>query len=119
LAAALNFVMFVRGGSGLPVMAMMCAFLLCATGRIVLSNTINSLTPAPEHRGRFMSLMSSSNQASSAIAMICAGNILRTAPSGALIHMDRIAWYAILATALSPVIATILAREIRAPRAAK
>lgn len=114
LGAVLYYVMFVLGGAGLPVMLLMCVFLICASGRMVLSNTISSLTPPPDQRGRFLSLMSATNQAAAAAAILAASHVLETAPSGALLHMDRIAAYSILTALLSPALASALAAVNRA-----
>lgn len=107
LAALTYLLMFVQSGSGLPVVALMAGFMVCTSARIVLSITLGSLAPSQQHRGRFMSLMSATNQAASATAMIGAAQVLQTTPSGALLHMDKLATFAIVAALLSPILISL------------
>lgn len=113
LAAALYLLMFVLPQPGIPVMPLMCVFLVCASGRIVLSNTLSSLATLPAHRGRFMSLVSACNQSSAAVALWAGAQVLQTSPSGALLHIDLLAGYAIAAALLGPIIVGRLALRIQ------
>jgi predicted MFS family arabinose efflux permease len=111
LAIVTFFMLFVQQPPVLPLFVLFSAFMLCANGRILLANTISSLASRSGNRGRFMSLVSASNQTASAAGLVIASQILRTDATGRLINMDYLALFGIAAALASVLLATRLHRN--------
>ncbi|WP_373987316.1 MFS transporter [Duganella sp. BuS-21] len=95
------YLFFVQTGTTLAPMLMFCVFMACVSARFVLIQTINSLASRAGNRGRFMSLIGANNQAASALILLVCGQVLYTAPGGALVRMDWLGWFGICAALLS------------------
>lgn len=104
---------FVQSPVPLAPMLLFCLFMLCVSARFVVVQTISSLASQAGNRGRFMSLVGANNQASSAVVLLLASQVLYTAPTGALVHMDLLGWFGIGAAVVSAAMVWLLARQSR------
>lgn len=98
----------------LPVVVIFTIFMLSASVRMVPLQTLNSRVPQPAQRARFMSAQSAVQHAASAVGAMAASFVLIAAPDGKLVHMDKVAWGALVVACLVPVGAFLLERRINA-----
>lgn len=109
---------FVYHLSALPLVVLFTVFMLSASVRMVPLQTLNSRVPRPEQRARFMSAQSAVQHAASAIGAMLASVVLIAAPDGKLLHMDAVAWGALLVASLVPFGAYALEQRLKARDAA-
>jgi len=89
------------GPSSIPFMlALTVLFFFSMGGRMIPSTAMVTATVTPMHRGSFMSLVSSVQQFSSAIASYIAGALIENV-DGKLLHYENVGWLAILFTFLA------------------
>jgi lysylphosphatidylglycerol synthetase-like protein (DUF2156 family) len=84
---------------------------------MVPMQSLNSRVPGPEQRARFMSAQSSVQHLASAAGAMAASVVLVATPSGALEHMDRVAWAALVLACLAPFGIVALERRVRSREA--
>jgi predicted MFS family arabinose efflux permease len=77
------------GRTPLPLVVVVNALLFIGiTSRMISASALISAVPDPAHRGSFMSVMSSLQQAAGGVGAAVAGLIVVQLPSGALTHYD-------------------------------
>lgn len=109
---------FVYQFSWLPIVVIFTVFMLSASVRMVPLQTLNSRVPQPAQRARFMSTQSAVQHAASAVGAMLASFVLIAAPDGKLVHMDAVAWGALVVACLVPLGAFMLERRLNARDAA-
>ena len=112
LAIATFILLFLGTPSTKWVPALFCSFMVCASGRIVMVNTISSLASRAGNRGRFMSLVAATNQLVSAIAVVIASMVLQATPNGRLANMGYLGAYGIMAATISALATVLLGRRL-------
>ncbi|MFN0062682.1 MAG: MFS transporter [Myxococcaceae bacterium] len=101
----------------LPVLALFVAFTVGQVLRNVAYNTLASKVPASEERGRFMSVQSSVQHAASALGAGFSSLLLSEGPNGALEGIPRVAAFAMVLTALLPLLLWRVERGVRRKQA--
>lgn len=101
----------------LPVMAFFIVFMITGSLRGVPLNTVASRVPAPEERGRYMSLQSAVQHLASALGAFLSSKMLSEGPSGELVGMPRVALAAMALGALFPFLLHRVERLVGAPTA--
>lgn len=96
----------------LPVMALVPAWILFNTARMVAQNTAISKVPAAAERAGFMALVQSVTQVSAAAGAVLGAAILDTAPDGRLEHMPTVAGLAIAIGLAGPPLMWALERRL-------
>ncbi len=81
--------------SWLPVPVMFAGFMVAMSLRNIPMQALASRVPQPHERARFMSMLSSVQHMSSSLGALLASQMLVSADSGMLLHMDRVALLAI------------------------
>lgn len=99
----------------LPVMAFFIVFMITGSLRGVPLNTVASRVPAPEERGRYMSLQSAVQHLASALGAFLSSKMLSEGPGGVLVGMPRVALAAMALGALFPVLLHRVERLVGAP----
>jgi predicted MFS family arabinose efflux permease len=102
------WVIFVLYRPGWPVMPIFAFYVMLNLARGVTVGTVISKVPPMAERGRFMSLMSTAQHAASAVSAFTASFMLTETAGGALVHVDRLTYLAIVFTAIVPVLIAIL-----------
>ena len=111
LSAFVMWLMFIAYRPGWPLMPVFAAYVMLNMARSVTVGTVISKVPPMAERGRFMSLMSTAQHASSAVSSFTASLMLTETATGALIHVDRLTYLAIGFTSVGPVLIGILHRR--------
>ena len=84
------------GVSPLPLILLSAVLLFTAmAGRMVPAMALISETTDPQHRGSFMSFVSSVQQLSAALASLLAASIVVKADDGHLMHFNWVGWVAV------------------------
>lgn len=104
---------FIYAGSTTPILLVFTLFMLSGSVRMVPMQSLSSRVPGPEQRARFMSAQSSVQHLASAAGAMAASVVLVAAPNGALEHMDRVAWAALVLACLAPFGIIALERRVR------
>ena len=99
-------------------MLVFIVFMLSSNFRMVPLQALASRVPRPEQRARFMSAQSAVQHAASALGAILSSAVLLTAADGTLIHMDRVAWGAMLVAGIIPFTVALLERRVKSREAA-
>ncbi len=99
------------------VMLVFIIFMLSSNFRMVPMQALASRVPRPEQRARFMSAQSAVQHAASALGAILASSVLLATPDGKLVHMEQIAWAAMLVAGLIPFTVALLERRVKAREA--
>lgn len=90
------------GPSPIPLVLLVVAFLFVAMGgRMIPAMALVTSTVLPQHRGSFMSLVSSTQQFSSAIASFVAGLIIVKGSDGTLLNYPLVGGIAVVASILA------------------
>ncbi|UJR83593.1 MFS transporter [Sandaracinus amylolyticus] len=114
LIVVVTWIGFVWSPPSMPVMPVFVAFMFASGLRNVSYSTLTSKVPAPEERARFMSLQSMVQHLGSAAGAFLGSQLLAEGADGALLHMDRVAWTAIVLMIATPIL--MLAVEARVAR---
>jgi predicted MFS family arabinose efflux permease len=110
---AIMLVGFIYPVLWIPVMFIFVGFMISGSFRFVPMQTLTSRVPLPAERARFMSAQSAvQHLASSAGAMIGA-QVLTEAPGGALVGMDRLAWFAVVMAVALPIVLAMVNRRLQ------
>lgn len=104
---------FIYPSSFVPVLFVFTLFMLSGSVRMVPMQTLASRVPRPAQRTRFMSAQSSVQHFSSAIGAMGASAFLVAMPSGRLVGMAQVAWFALALACLVPLGAFLLERRVR------
>ncbi len=80
------------------LLALVAVFFTTIGGRMIPAMAMVTGAVKPQHRGSFMSFMSSTQQFSSAIASFVAGMIILKSDTGTLLHYATVGWIAIAAS---------------------
>ncbi len=89
----------------LPAVLMVTTFfMICMSGRFVPAMALITSSAMPEHRGGFMSINGSIQQAGAGLAALISGMVITTSASGQLEHFNWVGFIAILATLMSLVV---------------
>jgi hypothetical protein len=86
--------------------------------RNVPAQALSSRVPGPGERARFLSAQSAVQHLAASAGAIAGSWLLEERAGGALIGMDRLAWYAIGTAILLPVLLTLVHRRVRAAESA-
>ncbi|MDQ3031407.1 MAG: MFS transporter [Myxococcota bacterium] len=113
LLAVVVWVGFVWADPRVPVMMIFVFFMLFSGMRNVSYSALTSKVPLPSERARFMSLQSMIQHLGSAAGAFLSSQLLMEAPSGALLHMDRVAWTSISLMIALPFIVRAVERRVR------
>ena len=104
IIVAAAVVLTITHASRLPTVAILSLsglFFIFASGRFVPAQAIGSLAVPQSQRGAFMSLNACVRDLGAGVAASLAGFMVTTAPSGELVHYNRIGYVAVAASALS------------------
>jgi MFS transporter, DHA1 family, inner membrane transport protein len=85
---------------------------IVATGRIVTAQAMITEVVKPEQRGSFMSINGSIQQLGSGLAALCAGAIVKTEPSGRIVHYEWVGYLSIAVLLLSLLFGRMIFRNI-------
>ena len=106
------------GPTSLPIMLVFIAFMVTSSFRNVPFQTLSSRVPLAHERARFTSLQSAVQHLSAAAAGVASAKLLTARPDGSLVGMDTVALIAMALSLAVPVLMTMIARRLPAPRAA-
>ena len=106
------YVGFVVGSPATPAAALFAVFMAATSLRNVPFNQIQSRVPSPKERARFMSLQSSVQHVSSALAGALSSQLLSTREDGALVGMPTVTYLAMALALLSPLLMRFIEHEL-------
>jgi predicted MFS family arabinose efflux permease len=116
--SALLFVVFAIGFLPplplVPVAALFVGMMCGASIRNVAMNALSTKVPAPDERGRYMSLQSTTQHVSSSVGAFGAAALLTEQPDGALVGMPVVASLSMVGIAVVPLLIASLAARLRA-----
>ena len=104
LFAGVLYLSFVSPMHTIPVLLHFVAMMVTNSFRMIPVQALSSRVPRGSERARFMSAQSAVQHASSAAGAFLSAKVLTTAPSGALIGMDRIGTMSLALTCVLPLI---------------
>ncbi|MCC6648762.1 MAG: MFS transporter [Polyangiaceae bacterium] len=96
------YVGFVVASPATPAAALFAVFMASTSLRNVPFNQLQSRVPSPKERARFMSLLSSVQHVSSALAGVLSSRLLSTRADGGLVGMSTVTYVAIGLSLLAP-----------------
>lgn len=105
---------FIHPIAAIPVVVIFVGFMVSGGFRFVPLQALTSRVPAPSERGRFMSAVSAVQHFASAAGAILGAQFLGELPSGALIGMDDLAWFAVGTSIAFPILIFLVERLVRA-----
>lgn len=109
---------FIHPVAWVPVMAIFVGFMVSGSFRNVPVQALSSRVPGPGERARFLSAQSAVQHLAASAGAIAGSRLLEERAGGALIGMERLAWYAIATAILLPVLLTLVYRRVRAAESA-
>lgn len=90
------------GPTPTPIILTLVAIMFMSIGgRMIPATALVTSTVLPQHRGSFMSLVSSTQQFSSALAALLAGFIIVKSPEGHLLNYPIVGYIALVSSALA------------------
>lgn len=90
------------GPTPTPIILTLVAIMFMSIGgRMIPATALVTSTVLPQHRGSFMSLVSSTQQFSSALAALIAGFIIVKSPEGQLLNYPIVGYIALVSSALA------------------
>jgi len=102
----------------LPVLAIFVGFMISGSFRFVPLQALSSRVPEPAERARFMSAQSAVQHFASAVGAMIGAQVLTERADGALVGMDRLAWFAVVTSVILPVLLLVVDRRVRGREAA-
>jgi predicted MFS family arabinose efflux permease len=111
--AAVLVIGFIEPIAWVPVIVIFVAFMVSGSFRFVPLQTLASRVPEPTERARFMSAQSAVQHAASAFGAIAGAQILSERADGGLNGMDTLAWSAVVAGLVLPVLLYLIDRRLR------
>lgn len=119
IVVACGVTLWLANSGVLPVWGVLVSaglFFTFASGRFVPAQAILSLAVPAQRRGSFMSLTSCTRDLTSGITSSIGGWIVTRAPSGQLVHYDKLGWLAVAASLLSLWLASrVRVQEVHRP----
>lgn len=112
--ATVLFVGFIYPIASVPVLAIFIGFMVSQGFRFVPMQALSSRVPEPRERARFMSAQSAVQHLASAAGAMIGAQMLTELPSGALVGVDEIAWFAVATSVVLPGILFAVDRRLRA-----
>ena len=107
------------GRTPLPLVVVVNALLFIGiTSRMISASALISAVPDPAHRGSFMSVMSSLQQAAGGVGAAVAGLIVVQLPSGKLQRYDILGYVVMAAMLVVVLMLRAIDRQVAAQRAA-
>lgn len=97
-----------------PILVLFVLFMVCNSGRNVAYNALVTRVPHPSERARFLSVQSAVQHLAAAAGAFLSAELLVQNADGTLGGVERMAWAAILTSALAPPLMARVAAGLRA-----
>jgi predicted MFS family arabinose efflux permease len=104
LFAAILYLIFIEPTHALPVLMLFTGFMVTSSFRMVPMQALSTRVPNGRERARFMSAQSAVQHLASAVGAMLSAKLLGSSASGALIGIERVAWFSIALTAALPLV---------------
>lgn len=104
LLVGVQYLAFVQPPRWLPIIFVFTFFMVTSSFRMVPQQALSSRVPSARERASFMSAQSAVQHLASAAGAMLSARLLESAPSGALVGIERVAWLAMAITAGIPLL---------------
>ena len=111
------YLMLLHPIAALPLVPVFAGFMICNTFRMIPMQALTSRVPAHSESARFMSTQSAVQHMSSALGATISAQLLTVDARGALVGIERVAWFAILLSLLLPVLLFMLQARLKVRQA--
>ncbi len=118
LTAAVMIVAFIAPQTWVPMLVIIPVFMMSNSIRMVAFGAASSKVAPPAERARFMSIQGSVQHLASATGAVMSSLVLAQGPGGAILHMDRLGWVALILALSIPFLVASLQRALAARAAA-
>jgi predicted MFS family arabinose efflux permease len=105
---------FIHPVAWVPVLPIFVGFMVSGSFRNVSMQALSSRVPGPGERARFLSAQSAVQHLAASAGAIAGSRLLDERAGGALIGMERLAWFAIATAILLPILLVLVHRRVRA-----